>query len=87
MGPSGPHSVAGFGRRLVRGFGSHGVSPLSGLSALQAQADAEGDVDRRVSIDCTVARVHQHGATARRPIGPSGRSSSAGLSHTGGATG
>ncbi len=54
------------------------------LTALQAQADAEGDLDWRVSIDSTVARVHQHGATARRPVGPSGRYSSKALSHTGG---
>jgi transposase len=56
------------------------------LSALQAQADVEGDLDWRVSVDSTVARVHQHGATAARPVGPSGRSSSKTLSHTGGAT-
>ncbi len=55
------------------------------LSALQAQADAEGDVDWRISVDSTVARVHQHGATARRSAGASGRSASKTLSHTGGA--
>ena len=56
------------------------------LTALQAQADAEGDVDWRISVDSTVARVHQHGATAARPTGPSGRSASKTLSHTGGTT-
>ena len=54
------------------------------LTALQTQADADGDLDWRISIDSTVARVHQHGATARRPVGPSGRSASKTLSHTGG---
>ena len=42
------------------------------LAALQAQADATGDVDWRVSVDSTIARVHQHGATAARSTsGPS----------------
>ena len=56
------------------------------LSALQAQADGDGDLDWRVGVDSTVARVHQHGATAGRPVASSGRSSSKTLSHTGGAT-
>jgi transposase len=47
------------------------------LAALQAQADAAGDVDWRVSVDSTIARVHQHGATAAR-------SSSGPSSYTGG---
>ncbi len=55
------------------------------LTALQVQADAAGELDWRVSIDSTVARVHQHGATAGRSVGPRGRSSSTTLSHTGGA--
>ena len=47
------------------------------LAALQAQADAAGELDWRVSVDSTASRVHQHGATAaRRVSGPS--------SHTGG---
>ena len=47
------------------------------LAVLQAQADAAGEVDWRVSVDSTIARVHQHGATAARcSSGPS--------SHTGG---
>ena len=47
------------------------------LAALQADADAAGGIDWRVSVDSTVARVHQHGATAARSLsGPS--------SHTGG---
>lgn len=47
------------------------------LAALQAQADAAGELDWRVSVDSTASRVHQHGATAARWVsGPS--------SHTGG---
>lgn len=49
------------------------------LAALQADAEADGDIDWRVSVDSTISRVHQHGATAARSVsGPS--------SHTGGAT-
>ena len=55
------------------------------LSALQAQADADGELDWRVSVDSTVARVHQHAATAGRTAASSGgRSSASLLSHTGG---
>ncbi len=36
------------------------------LGALQAQADAAGELDWQVSVDSTIARVHQHGATAAR---------------------
>ena len=36
------------------------------LTALQAEADAAGEIDWRVSVDSTIARVHQHGATAAR---------------------
>ena len=36
------------------------------LTALQVQADANGEIDWRVSVDSTIARVHQHGATAAR---------------------
>ncbi len=47
------------------------------LAQLQADADARGELDWRVSVDSTIARVHQHGATAARcSSGPS--------SHTGG---
>jgi transposase len=47
------------------------------LAELQADADAAGEVDWRVSVDSTISRVHQHGATAARCMsGPS--------SHTGG---
>jgi transposase len=47
------------------------------LAVLQADADAAGEIDWRVSVDSTIARVHQHGATAARcSSGPS--------SHTGG---
>ncbi len=38
------------------------------LSALQSAADADGDIDWRVSVDSTVSRVHQHGATAARSL-------------------
>ncbi len=49
------------------------------LSALQSAADADGDIDWRLSVDSTVSRVHQHGATAARSqLQPS--------SHTGGAS-
>lgn len=47
------------------------------LTALQAQADARGEIDWRVSVDSTIARVHQHGATAARVSTPP-------TSHTGG---
>src|SRR5699024_281667 len=33
------------------------------LAEVQEQVDAAGKVDSAVSIDCTIARVHQHGAT------------------------
>ena len=49
------------------------------LTRLQAQADAAGELDWRVSVDSTVVRVHQHGATARRSV-------SRPTSHTGGTT-
>ena len=38
------------------------------LTALQAQADAKGEIDWRLSVDSTIARVHQHGATAARLV-------------------
>ena len=41
------------------------------------QADARGEIDWRVSVDSTIARVHQHGATAARISTPP-------TSHTGG---
>lgn len=47
------------------------------LTALQVRADADGEIDWRLSVDSTSARVHQHGATAARSV--------SGLtSHTGG---
>jgi len=47
------------------------------LAELQTDAEAAGGIDWRVSVDSTIARVHQHGATAARcSSGPS--------SHTGG---
>ncbi len=36
------------------------------LTALQAQVDAAGDLDWTVSVDSSISRVHQHGATAAR---------------------
>ena len=36
------------------------------LLAMQTEADAAGEIDWNVSVDSTVARVHQHGATAAR---------------------
>jgi transposase len=47
------------------------------LTALQAQADANGEIDWRVSVDSTIARVHRHGASAAR-------SALSPTSHTGG---
>jgi transposase len=47
------------------------------LTALQAEADSRGAIDWNVSVDSTIARVHQHGANAARSVvGPT--------SHTGG---
>ena len=44
------------------------------LAELQVAADAVGDLDWRVSVDSTIVRVHQHGATAARcSSGPSSR--------------
>ena len=36
------------------------------LLALQVGADARGEIDWKVSVDSTIARVHQHGAIAER---------------------
>jgi transposase len=36
------------------------------LTALQAQADAQGLITWQVSVDSTVARAHQHAAGARK---------------------
>ena len=49
------------------------------LTALQVQADANGQIDWRLSADSTSARVHQHGATASRSV-------TGAASHTGGTT-
>ena len=48
------------------------------LTALLADADADGGIDWRVSVDSSSMRVHQHGATAARRVGSA-------PSHTGGA--
>ena len=37
------------------------------LTALQAQADAAGDLDWRVSVDSTINRAHQHATNTTRP--------------------
>jgi len=47
------------------------------LGRLLADADAAGELDWTVSVDSSVMRVHQHGATAARSVAPPG-------SHTGG---
>lgn len=39
------------------------------LAEVQQQADAAGKIDWVVSIDSTIARVHQHGATLKRDTG------------------
>lgn len=49
------------------------------LTALQARADAAGDLDWTVSIDSTVTRAHQHAATLARSDSTPGE-------HTGGST-
>ena len=36
------------------------------LLALQVEPDANGEIDWIVSVDSTIARVHQHGASAAR---------------------
>lgn len=44
------------------------------LAEVQKQADAAGKIDWVVSIDSTIARVHQHGATLARNTGGSAES-------------
>ena len=39
------------------------------LAILQAEADAAGEIDWRISADSSTSRVHQHGATATRSSG------------------
>jgi transposase len=39
------------------------------LAAIQADTDAAGELDWNVSVDSSVIRAHQHGATAQR-FGP-----------------
>lgn len=39
------------------------------LAEVQKQSDAAGKLDWAVSIDSTIARVHQHGATLGRDTG------------------
>ena len=38
------------------------------LAIVQAEADRRGRVDWTVSVDSSVVRVHQHGASARREV-------------------
>lgn len=38
------------------------------LAQLQANADRRGELDWAVSVDSTITRVHQHGATAKRNV-------------------
>jgi transposase len=49
------------------------------LTKLLTDADAAGEIDWQLSVDSTIARVHQHGATARR-------SRRTPTSHTGGSS-
>jgi transposase len=49
------------------------------LTMLQVTADAAGEIDWRVSVDSTIARVHQHGASVARSVLTA-------TSHTGGTT-
>jgi transposase len=35
------------------------------LAGVQAQADADGDIDWLVSVDLTIVRAHQHAAGAK----------------------
>ena len=51
------------------------------LTKLLTDADAAGEIDWQVSVDSTIARVHQHGATARRSARGSALTPT---SHTGG---
>ena len=57
---------------MVDGSGNATIaSPTDGtwdkvLTMLQAQADARGEIGWRLSVDSTIARVHQHGAAAAR---------------------
>jgi hypothetical protein len=43
-------------------------------SVMEPQADATGKIDWVVSIDSTIARVHQHGPTLPRDTGGSAES-------------
>jgi len=43
------------------------------LAAVQADADAAGELDWVASVDSSVMRAHQHAAGARRPRGGLGR--------------
>ncbi|MCX4749181.1 IS5 family transposase [Kitasatospora sp. NBC_01287] len=52
------------------------------LHRLQAEADAEGDIDWEIAVDSTSVRAHQHAAGARRTVPmplSSGRHSAGGL--------
>ena len=46
------------------------------LAAVQADAQAAGEIDWNVSVDSTIARAHQHSATARRDTGREDRAGS-----------
>lgn len=55
------------------------------LAVLQAEADAAGEIDWRVSVDSSSSRVHQHAATAGRPaVGSAVGSAQPAPSYTGG---
>ncbi|MGY4387629.1 hypothetical protein ACVWXB_000928 [Streptomyces sp. TE12347] len=38
------------------------------LRAIQAEKDAAGDIDWRVSVDSTIVRAHQHAAGGKRGL-------------------
>lgn len=54
-------------KRLIRWSGDGTWAAL--LSEVQKWSDAAGTLDWVVSIDSTITRVHQHGATLARTTG------------------
>ncbi|WP_372445778.1 transposase [Plantactinospora endophytica] len=77
------HPTTGPGQRCTpcSGAGSATETWQQVLTALQARADAAGQIIWDVSVDSTTARAHQHAAGARkrglcRPNRPAGSASS-----------
>jgi transposase len=54
------------------------------LAEIQADADSVGELDWSVSVDSSVVRAHQHGATAKRSAGTDEGDSATGRDVTGG---